>query len=127
MEFVPSIKKRVTMQLLKLGKDEQYYRIETAMKQGEEVKSSNKAAPWLMQVTDLKTGEVGQIIAPKILQSELDKHYPNDSYVGKCFGLSVTPPVEGGKKYNLVNITEIDDPSLASDVAPGVAASKPKK
>lgn len=111
MTFVPSIKKRITMELFKLSKNEQYFKILGAMKQGEEVKNSNKQPPILIEVMNLETAAIGQIIAPKILESELTKHYPNDAYVGKCFALSVTPPVEGGKKYNLVNITEIEDPN----------------
>lgn len=109
--FVPTIKKRITMEHFKLGRTPQYFRMEGKMHQGEEIKNSNKQPPWLIEVSNLETGEIGQIIAPKILESELNKHYPKDTYVGKCFALSITPPVEGGKKYNLVNITEIEDPA----------------
>lgn len=110
------------MQHIKLTKNDQYFKIQTAMRQGDDIVvaagTTKKQPPWLMEVTNLESGEYGQIIVPAILKSELDKQYAGDAYVGKCFALSILTPEESGKKYNLVNITEIEDPDAPEVEAP---------
>lgn len=100
------VKKRVTVQLFKMkpGADN-YYLIDGAMHEGKKI-DEDKNAAILMNVTDLVTGEEGQIICPTILQRELTEGYPDDGYVGKKFWWRITRVP--GVKYNLVDIAELE-------------------
>lgn len=132
--FVPKIKKHVTLPLLKMVKDTPYYvRFESAMFKAKEVTAArnvdpNSAAaqkrepPMLAQVVNLENGEMAQIICPAVLVSELNNHYPDEAYRGRCFAIELKK-VEG-KSYNLVNVTEIEDPKEAEDAAKEQAGGK---
>lgn len=108
--FAPKVKKRVTLQLFKIEKKKPYYfRMESAMAIGKAVANSQMEPATVVQVTNLVTGEIGQIICPSVLKKELSDAYPDDSYVGKCFELSIHPVA--GKRYSVPQITEIEDPT----------------
>lgn len=130
------VKKRVTLPVLQLkpGGGERFFKIMTPMKLGEKL-DDQKGAAMLFEAVDLVSGEYGNVIPPTIMQNELNKHYPNDSYVGKCFQVSVTR--NAAKKYNHVSLAEVDEsadeaadaseggdePVSASDAAPSGAAT----
>lgn len=103
------IKNRVTLPVLQLkpGGGARYLRIMKPMKLGEKL-DDQKAAAMLMEAVDLVTGEYGHVIPPTIMQNELNKHYPGESYVGKCFSVCLTR--NAAKKYNHVSLAEVEDP-----------------
>lgn len=75
--------------------------------------------PQLMQVTNLETGEIAQIVAGTVLESELKENYPGDGYVGKCFEIKKFK-ASGTKAYALYQVAEIE-------VEEESAATKPAK
>ena len=107
------VKRSVTVQLFKLvpGNDN-FFHVQGAMFVGEKLEE-NKEAATLMHVVDMTTGEEGQIICPTILQKELIKQYPDNSYVGKRFWLRITRVPT--KKYNMVEIAELEDDDVEAD------------
>lgn len=64
----------------------------------------------IANVTNLDTGELGQIVCPRLLVSELNETFPQDTYVGKSFEI-----VKGEKKkgknntYNTMDIFELEE------------------
>lgn len=114
------IKKRVTNVVLQIKPNEgdRFFKFHKPMKLGEKL-DDQKAAAMLLEATDLVTGEYGVIIVPTILQNDLNKHYPDSGYVGKCFCVNVTR--NSAKRYNHVSLAEIDDPQ---DAAEAEAASQ---
>ncbi len=61
--------------------------------------------PHLANVTDMETGEEGQIVLGSVLISELEKAYPGETYVGKIFEIGKKKIPE--KKYSLWTINEV--------------------
>ena len=101
--------KNVTLAQLKLEKGvEVYVRIEKPFTIGKEVKNSNKQPPLIAECTNLVTGELVEVIVPKVLESILTEEY-NDGYVGRCFCIEKTSnPDENGKKYAKFSVIEIE-------------------
>lgn len=98
--------KRVTAQLFKLKPgDEIFFLCDGPMHVGEKI--GDKEPATLMNVTNLETGEEGQIICGAVFQKELSRAYENNAYVGKKFWLKVTRIPE--KKYNTYEIAEISE------------------
>jgi hypothetical protein len=130
------IKKHVTVQLLKVEDGKEYFvkfngAIHKAVvNEAEQKKYENAKAkydslsdaeklqveakdipvppnpPQLAQVIDLTTGEVVQIIIGSVLESELKREYPNDTYVGK--GFSIQKAKIQGKRYAAYQIAELE-------------------
>ena len=99
----------VTLGVLKLAKGEpRYIYIASPLYVGKKMKNDQKNPAILCKAVDLETGELGLIIAPAVMCSELTSAYPGDSYVGKCFELVVTRVPE--QRYNMVQISEIAMP-----------------
>lgn len=135
MAFNFKVKRNITLPLLKLEKNNEYYvKFDGPMFLGKEInpgkESSDvrKQAATLANVVNLETGELCQIICPLVLQHELNDAYPGEGYVGLCFAISLTRPE--GKAYNLVQVTEIEPSEApgASDESDfsEVAKSTPK-
>jgi hypothetical protein len=61
----------------------------------------------IMPVTNIETGEVGQIIVNAALKSILDETYPKDSYVEKSFEI-VKHEKRAGKRYHTFSVFEIE-------------------
>jgi hypothetical protein len=101
------IKKHVTLPLFKLDSTPRYLRFEGAVYIGKVVEDK-KEPPHLAKVTDMETGEMGEVILGTVLLGNLNEHYPEDKYVGKIFCLTKTSP-EGSRKYSLYNITEVEE------------------
>lgn len=111
----------VTLELLKIVANTEYYvRFIGPMHIGKavagpvkvdaatgEVKPGKEPA-MIAFVDDLETDKERIIICSTVLRKELAEAYPNDSYVGKCFGFKQTK-IEG-KSYNLVELWEVEDP-----------------
>lgn len=122
------IKKRVTLPLFKIVPNQELYiRCESAMFIGKEItekdpKAKKKEPATLMQVTDLQTGELGQIICGAVLKGILNDEYPNDAYKGKCFAIEMHKIA--GKDYNGYTVTEIEADEADISRTPEPAAKK---
>ena len=68
-------------------------------------KKYDKDAATMYRVTDLDTGEVADLIAPKVLTSSLDRLYPADQLTGKKLVLECGQRED--KKYLDVSVSEL--------------------
>lgn len=71
---------------------------------------SDRKPPRLVDIINLETGQVMNMIAPAVLEGELEKTYPNDSYVGKTFRMVRLPMKKKGSTgegYSLWSVQEI--------------------
>lgn len=116
------VKKHVTLPLFKLDATVKYLRFDTAMAVGKTV-DDKKEPPMMATVTDMETGELGQIILGTVLVSNLNESYPENKYVGKIFAISKTAP-EGTRKYSLFHITEVEEDNGEAEA---VKPAKPDK
>lgn len=114
--FKPEIIKHVTMPTLKLVPDvAAYVKITDPIFEGKRQPpkkgEAEKKPPWIFNIINLETGEVCQMVAGKVVESEITGNYPKDAYVGKCFMI-----VKGKKKgtgdrgYFTYEIAEIKEP-----------------
>lgn len=104
----PSFKrtKNIAVSLFKLVPDKAcYFLVDGAMFIGKKVDEKKDAAT-LLAVTDLTTGEQGQIIIGTVLKALLEETYPANSYVGKK--LEIVLRKNADKKYNNYNVYEIE-------------------
>jgi hypothetical protein len=62
--------------------------------------------PELMEVTNLETGEIAQVVMNEVFATELRDKYPSDGYVNKSFKVCKFK-MQGGKRYATFQITEI--------------------
>lgn len=121
-KFVPKIKGHVTLPLLKIVVNTDYYvRFTDAIHLGKEISGGAKVDPetgevkgkkepaFVAAVDNLENEAAAQIIVSTVMRKELMEQYPNDSYVGKCFMFNLTRPA--GKSYNVPQIAEIEDPN----------------
>lgn len=119
----------VTRPHLKLETGKEYFvKFESAMREAEEstptrsrskrsadgapVAARTMAPPVLADVIDLTSNRPVTIIINAVMESELDKKYPEDKYVGKSFRI-VANQLQG-KKYKTFDLAEI---RLKSDTA----------
>jgi len=94
------VKRHVVKQLFKIKPGVEYYLLFTGkMHIGKKIED-NKEAATLADVTNLATGEIGQIICPKLIRDALSEEYPSDSYVGKAFAIELMRVPD--KRYNLL-------------------------
>jgi hypothetical protein len=118
--------KRVLMRpLLKFVKGEPHHvKIEAPMFIGREMKADDKKKQMepatLVNVVNLDTGELCQIILAAVVKSVLRESYPDDAYVGLCFKITKQER-QPGKKYDPFLVEEIEDPT--GDAAPTPAAA----
>jgi hypothetical protein len=98
--------KAVTRPVLRFGAQPEYVRIEGPMYQGEKIeKAKYENVPTLLDVINLRTGEAMMMVCASVFISEMDRAYPDASYVGKDF--QVRKINTDGKKYAIWSITEI--------------------
>lgn len=124
--FVPKVVNHVTLPLLKMEDKVNYYLqilkpikqdADEVVKYNEKKKAQDEAGgksketimepPHLTQVMNLETGELHTFIVPTVLLLNLEKEYPNETYVKKGFQLKKQSP-EGKRKYSLFDIAEIE-------------------
>lgn len=109
-----------------------YVRSDSPMFIGKELKESKgnaekkKEPATLMKVTNLMTGEQGQIICGTVLRDIFNDEYPTDSYVGKCFSIEMHKVP--GKDYNGYSVSEVrvkapdtEAPATEQTTAPATA------
>lgn len=109
--------RQVTLPALKLVKGTpRYIKTVRAMYLGEKIDGDvDRKAATLLHSIDLETGEEGVVICPSVLVSELNRNYPGDSYVGRCFEVIISRRPE--KEYNDVSLAEIEAPVSAEVVS----------
>jgi hypothetical protein len=109
------IKKNLTLPVHKFQEEiASYLKVECAMFRGKKMGGRGDAAAMepatLVEVTNLETGEVEQLIVSKVILSTFEESYPNDGYVGKGFRI-IKHARKTGKNYNTYSIAEIDLPA----------------
>lgn len=72
--------------------------------------------PTLVEVIDLQSGEISQIIASTIIKTELTEAYPNDSYLGCSFEI-IKQKRKEGREYDPYSIAEVETPDAYIPVA----------
>lgn len=120
-KFVPKILSNVTLPLLKIVTNTDYFvRFTGDIHLGKEISGnaivdpatgevkSKKEPAFVAFVDNLETCDPVQIIVSTVMRKELEEQYPSAGYVGKCFMFSLTKP--SGKSYNIPQIAEIEDP-----------------
>ncbi len=90
-----------------------FVKITGAVYQGKALENgkSEMAPAELAEVVNLETGVLGLIIVNKVLHGQLDDLYPNATYVGKSFAVTMSP-VEG-KRYKAFTVYELDEAAPA--------------
>ena len=58
-------------------------------------------------VIDLETGEAFTLLGPTVVVKNLDEHYPDGEYVGKCFAISNRGKTKSGQRYVNFDIAEV--------------------
>jgi hypothetical protein len=129
------IVKHVTRPLLRLIDNKPVFvKMDGPFRQAEATKNPQKDAsgnpvppPFLADIVNLETDQPSQMVANEVFKSELQKQYPNDSYVGKYFELTKITKAEG-KRYNTFTILEIapevETVASESDKAPVTGKKK---
>lgn len=133
--------RHVTLPLFKLEDEnfKYYFRFETAIERGKELAATRKPRsnsdgtpkeqmppPDLAVVTNLRTGELGQIIVNAVLKSNLEDTYPDAGYVGKCFQITrLKSVVRGSSTIKMFEILEIK--MKGSPIAPAVQGKSDAK
>lgn len=64
-------------------------------------------APDVLDVVDLQDGLPKKVLASKVLVSTLSEQFPNDTYVGKSFRVTVGPK-PAGKRYKSMDIRQLE-------------------
>ena len=70
--------------------------------------AKGQARPIIVDVTDLETGVGHSMMMYTVLKSELDKAYPDQTFVGKSL-MIVRRDVRGQKGYCTFDIAELED------------------
>lgn len=114
--------KQVTLPVLKMKPGvERFVKLTEAIRTGKKVSDTMQAAE-VCPAIDLVTGQRGLLIVPFVMQQDLKEHYPENSYVGKCFGVMFTRIP--GKRYNIPTISEIEAPDVIPEFNPAAAAAQ---
>lgn len=120
--FVPKRKKLLTRPVLKLIKEQpRYVLLQGRIYIGKEMKQrgaedKKKEPAHLVDVVDLTTGELAQVIINAVPMSVLSEEYPNYGYVGRCFELTRQTRQEG-KQYDPFKVEEIEIPDAVKELA----------
>ena len=145
--FVPKILKNVTLPLLKIADDRQYYfKFLTQMALGKQMPAKPKFDESGKPIIDKETGEVAmtvetpatvaqvlnlednheyQILCATVFNKELLEGYPGHTYVGKCFAVVISKA--NGKRYKIAQIQEIEDPTATAPSEDTATETKPAK
>jgi hypothetical protein len=103
-----AVKKVITRPVLKLVVDKPVaFRVDTPLEVGKVVEGDKKPAD-VFFVTNIVNGQECTVVVPAVLKAELEENYPDNSYVGKYFGIVKREKVEG-KRYHNYDIVELDE------------------
>lgn len=108
LKFV--VKKQITRTVLRQIENEPFYiEFETAAAEGEKLEGSKMQPARLCNVHNLDTNAKELLIMNTVLEKELDKAYPDQSYVGKAFAIRSKVNDRGeGNKYRIYEIAELE-------------------
>jgi len=111
-KFAPKVVRQVTLPLIKKADGVPLYvKFDSAIFTGKEIKGTGEKAKMeparLANVTNLETGELGQIICNKVLEGTLTEEYPDNGYVNKGFAITQHGKASG-KRYHTYTIAEIE-------------------
>ena len=84
-------------------------------------RSGISTAPDLLDVVDVADGKTKRLLCSKVLVSTLVENFPDDSYVGRTFQVTVGPKPEG-KRYKSVEVRLVELEESADK-----PADKPKR
>lgn len=87
---------------------------EVTLSTGEIVKGTKDTQIAVVRVTELTSGLAFNYVCNAITASELNRAYPDNAYVGKCFAIRKLGVV-AGKRYKGVEILEIEPTSPAAN------------
>jgi hypothetical protein len=89
-----------------------YVRFEEAIHEGEKLeKQKYDNAAMIAKVLNFETGEISLMICRTVMKKEIERNYPGESYVRKCFELIYQNHPNPDVKYKLFTISEIAEPS----------------
>jgi len=108
--FKPKILRRVTLPQFKVV-ELNYYKFDSAIVEKLKIEKDDKGVMVektvaVAHVTDLVTGEQGQIVVGSVLRGVLAENYANDSYVDKAFAIRKNDVA--GKRYKNYLVDEIE-------------------
>lgn len=118
LPFTPKRKKLLTRPVFKLATGVSLYVfIEKAMYVGKDLDAKKPVDPskpkkepaTILEVINLASGELGVLLVPAVVKGVFHDEYKNDTYVGKCFGITKQTRAPG-KQYDPYNVEEIEDP-----------------
>lgn len=121
------VKKALTLPVLKLKPGEEVYiqfagHMHVSKDTGQTMNGKKMEPATVANVIDLTTGEMHVLICATVLNKEINENYPDDSYVGKAFAITLIRVPE--KKYNLYSIIEIEADEAQVDAEPEAEAPK---
>ena len=105
------LKKRVTIPVLKqrVGGDPIAVIFLTPMFKGDKLEGSKIEEPaTLAKVLNVRDGHVYQIILHTVTKKELERAYPDGTYLNKGFLIAITSTGDESKRYKLAEIAEFD-------------------
>lgn len=121
-----AVKRAITKTLFKLQNNQPYYLLFTGEiftgKKIDSGKTKDMEPAELAHVTNMETGEEGQIIVPAVLSKILREEVPG-GYVGK--GFEIVKFRDTGAKYSTFNVAEVEIPDEFKPAE--TAAPKAKK
>lgn len=74
---------------------------------GGRVEAAPRTPPTKGRLVVLETGELVSAIIPAMLRNQLEEAYPDATYVGRCFEVTMYAPARG-KQYKTCDVFEID-------------------
>ena len=105
------VTRKITLPLLSTKDGGQYaVQLQGKFYVGKEITQKGEVAkkPAIMvDVIDLLTGQLMQMICPTVLKANIEEAFPDDSYVGKCIAFERFAKKEG-KNYNTFSLAEIE-------------------
>lgn len=108
-------KRAITVPHLKLEKNACYYLkfLGEPFKGSGDPAQPEKQPPTVARVVNLETGELAEVILPAVALKELTDAFP-DGINGTCVEFK-NLGIREGKNYNIVQITEIEDPTAGTE------------
>lgn len=104
--------KTLTLPLVKFSNTPTFVEITSPIYTSEKIKGGTATQqamepPKMAQCVNLETGEESVMMFGSVLLGEIEKHYPDNAYVGKSFSI-IKRNVPEGKQYYLWQVEEIE-------------------
>jgi hypothetical protein len=124
MTFTPKRKALITVPHLKMEKGRPYYLklLSEPTRGSGDPSQPDKPAPMICRVLDLERGEHAEVILPAVALKELANAFP-EGVTGRCIEFNVLG-IRDGKNYNIVQLAEIEDPTIGAESPEEQAAAE---